>query len=177
MHPSIYTSYTHSQLGELVGLERSFPVAYTFVVYNSPQQILRLLRYLYRPTNFYCIYPGIPLLLVILLLLGLFLRTHSTVKVVSISVPTKVCEVHLSGFRSWNDGVVTTLEPVIPRNCSRLFNRSLHDVTTTIANNCNWKSGLTDLDILCMTSNCSQVAQYKKSSPHSYICFKTLPPA
>ena len=71
-----------------------------------------------------------------------------------------VCEVPLSGFRSWNDGVVTTLEPVIPRNCSRLFNRSLHDVTTTITRNRNWKSGSTDLDILRMTSNCSQVAQY-----------------
>ena len=163
------------------------------------------------------------LLVGILLLLGLVLRNHSTVKVVSSSEPTvnqyepqtvgptleyfqeapgkeinqtissqppgqsspsqspggygvesvsgggglghtvglpAVCEVPLTGFRSWNDGVVTTLEPVIPRNCSRLFNRSLHDVTTTIANNRNWKSGSTNLDILRMTSNCSQVAQY-----------------
>ena len=38
-------------------LERSFPVAYNFLVYNSSQQILRLLRYLYRPTNYYCIHP------------------------------------------------------------------------------------------------------------------------
>jgi len=38
-------------------LEREFPVAYTFVVYNSPQQVVRLLRYLYRPQNIYCIHP------------------------------------------------------------------------------------------------------------------------
>lgn len=38
-------------------LERSFPIAYSFVVYDSPQQVLRLLRFLYRPTNVYCIHP------------------------------------------------------------------------------------------------------------------------
>ena len=38
-------------------LERSFPIAYTLVIHNSPQQILRLLRFLYRPINMYCIHP------------------------------------------------------------------------------------------------------------------------
>lgn len=37
-------------------LERSFPVAYSFVVYDSPQQVVRLLRLLYRPTNTYCLH-------------------------------------------------------------------------------------------------------------------------
>ena len=37
-------------------LERSFPIAFTFVVYNNPQQVLRLLRLLYRPQNSYCIH-------------------------------------------------------------------------------------------------------------------------
>ena len=118
-------------------------------------------------------YLKILLLLSLILTLGLIIRAHLVNKVLSqevaklcarggdltVELPA-VCEVPSSGFRSWNDGVVTTLKPVIPRNCSRLFNRSLHDVTTTIANNRNWKSGSTDLDILRMTSNCSQVAQY-----------------
>ena len=38
-------------------LEVSFPVAYNFLVYDSPQQFLRLLRLLYRPQNVYCIHP------------------------------------------------------------------------------------------------------------------------
>lgn len=38
-------------------LERSFPIAYSFVIYNSPQQVLRLFKYLYKPTNVYCIHP------------------------------------------------------------------------------------------------------------------------
>ena len=38
------------------GLERSFPIAFTFVVHDSPQQVLRLLRLLYRPHNTYCIH-------------------------------------------------------------------------------------------------------------------------
>ena len=37
-------------------LEESFPIAFTFVVYDSPQQVLRLLRLLYRPQNTYCIH-------------------------------------------------------------------------------------------------------------------------
>ena len=38
-------------------LEVSFPVAYIFVVYDNPQQIVRLLKLLYRPQNVYCIHP------------------------------------------------------------------------------------------------------------------------
>ena len=37
-------------------LEKDFPIAFTFVVYDSPQQVLRLLRLLYRPQNSYCIH-------------------------------------------------------------------------------------------------------------------------
>ena len=36
--------------------ERNFSIAFTFVVYHSPQQVLRLLRLLYRPQNVYCIH-------------------------------------------------------------------------------------------------------------------------
>lgn len=38
-------------------LERSFPIAYTFIVYDNPQQVLRLLKVLYRPTNVYLFHP------------------------------------------------------------------------------------------------------------------------
>lgn len=38
-------------------LELKFPIAYSFVVYSSPEQFLRLLRLLYRPQNVYCIHP------------------------------------------------------------------------------------------------------------------------
>ncbi len=38
-------------------LELSFPIAFVFVVYNSPQQVMRLLKLLYRPHNQYCISP------------------------------------------------------------------------------------------------------------------------
>ena len=37
-------------------LEKSFPLAFTFVVYDSPQQVLRLLRLMYKPQNSYCIH-------------------------------------------------------------------------------------------------------------------------
>ena len=35
-------------------LEREFPVAFAFVIHNSPQQIFRLLKVLYKPQNTYC---------------------------------------------------------------------------------------------------------------------------
>ena len=38
-------------------LELSFPIAFIFVVYESPEQFLRLLKVLYRPHNVYCIHP------------------------------------------------------------------------------------------------------------------------
>ena len=37
-------------------LEQSFPVAFTFVVNSSPQQVFRLLKLLYRPQNTFCIH-------------------------------------------------------------------------------------------------------------------------
>ena len=38
-------------------VEVSFPIAFSFVVYDSPEQFLRLLKVLYRPGNVYCIHP------------------------------------------------------------------------------------------------------------------------
>ena len=38
-------------------LERSFPLAFSFLINNSPQQVLRLLKVIYRPHNQYCIIP------------------------------------------------------------------------------------------------------------------------
>jgi len=37
-------------------LERDFPIAYIFLVYQSPLQFLRLFRILYKPQNTYCIH-------------------------------------------------------------------------------------------------------------------------
>ena len=36
--------------------ELRFPLAFSFVVYDSPQQIIRLLKAIYRPQNIYCIH-------------------------------------------------------------------------------------------------------------------------
>lgn len=37
-------------------LERDFPLAFTFIVNGSPQQVVRLLKLLYRPQNVFCIH-------------------------------------------------------------------------------------------------------------------------
>lgn len=38
-------------------VEVTFPIAFIFVVYDNPEQFLRLLKVLYRPGNMYCIHP------------------------------------------------------------------------------------------------------------------------
>ena len=38
-------------------VETEFPIAFIFVVYTNPGQILRLLKAIYRPHNLYCIHP------------------------------------------------------------------------------------------------------------------------
>ena len=40
-------------------LERSFPIAFLFLVYNSPQQVVRLLKVIYRQHNQYCLIPDL----------------------------------------------------------------------------------------------------------------------
>ena len=40
-------------------LERSFPIAYSFLIHNNPRQVIRLLKLLYRPHNQYCIAPDL----------------------------------------------------------------------------------------------------------------------
>ena len=37
--------------------ERNFSIAYSVLFHNSPQQIMRLLRVIYRPHNVYCLHP------------------------------------------------------------------------------------------------------------------------
>ena len=37
--------------------EKNFPLAYVILFHNSPQQIMRLLRVIYRPHNVYCLHP------------------------------------------------------------------------------------------------------------------------
>ena len=38
-------------------LERTFPIAFNLLVHNDLQQVVRLLRFLYRPHNTYCVHP------------------------------------------------------------------------------------------------------------------------
>jgi len=37
--------------------ENQFPLAFTFVIYSRPVQVIRLLKAIYRPHNIYCIHP------------------------------------------------------------------------------------------------------------------------
>ena len=36
--------------------ENEFPLAFSIVMYKDPEQVVRLLRMIYRPSNYYCIH-------------------------------------------------------------------------------------------------------------------------
>ena len=55
---SFVKNYLNNNL-YITKLEYSFPIAFVFVIYNSPQQVVRLLRVLYRHHNQYCLHPDL----------------------------------------------------------------------------------------------------------------------
>ncbi len=74
--------------------------------------------------------------------------------------PYKVCEVPQSRFKAWNEGVVTVLEPMIERDCNRVFAGNTEETDRIQAENRYWKNALTDKDLLQRTTNCSWVVDY-----------------
>lgn len=74
------------------------------------------------------------------------------------------CERPPFGFKSWKPGVVTTLRPVIRRNCTRILARHSRDINRARVMNYAWNNGMTDEMVLNMTKDCSKVVDYFKDN-------------
>ena len=70
------------------------------------------------------------------------------------------CEVPLNAFKSWEDGIVTTLKPLIHRDCKKILAGDQEEIERVQKEKNNWKNTLSDDNILQMTENCSQVVDY-----------------
>ena len=71
-----------------------------------------------------------------------------------------VCELPVGGFKSWKDGVVTVVKPVIERNCTKIFAGDQHEVKRVLKQNLSWANEVSDHKLLQMVGNCSWVREY-----------------
>ena len=71
-----------------------------------------------------------------------------------------VCELPVGGFKSWKDGVVTVVKPVIKRSCTKIFAGDQREIVRVRRQNMNWKDEVTDNKLLKMVENCNRVKEY-----------------
>ena len=71
-----------------------------------------------------------------------------------------VCELPVGGFKSWKDGVVTVVKPVIERNCTKIFAGDQQEVRRVMRQNSGWTNEVSDHKLLQMVGNCSWVREY-----------------
>ena len=73
-------------------------------------------------------------------------------------VPNSHCDSKIgSSFRGWDDGVVTVLEPVIQRNCTKIFLRDKWEIIRARVRTAKWRNSLSDEDLFKKTEKCSWV--------------------
>ena len=65
------------------------------------------------------------------------------------------CEVPEGGYKAWNDEVLTTVRPVIPRNCVKLFKGDSKEAERVKQESKKWANALTDDAFLKTASSCS----------------------
>ena len=91
-------------------------------------------------------------------------------------VITVQCEVPPTGFKAWNDGVVTVVKPVnLLRNCSKIFSGDKEEINKVVTQSARWKNALTDKELLKRTENCSWVREYFKDNLYVTNLERTFP--
>ena len=86
------------------------------------------------------------------------------------------CKIPLSGFKAWNDGVVTVVKPVnLQRNCSKIFSGDKEEIKKVVTLSARWKNALPDKELLKKTENCSWVREYFKDNLYVTNLERTFP--
>ena len=65
------------------------------------------------------------------------------------------CEVPPTGFKSWEEGVVTTLSPKVQKRCSKLFKGDKFSAIQVKSQLKHWKNSVGDEEVLEKTKKCS----------------------
>ena len=73
--------------------------------------------------------------------------------------PALTCKQPPGGFKAWKNGLVTVLNPEIPRKCQRLFDNDREEIERVKNDSKIWKNELSDDEFLQKTRDCSWVRE------------------
>ena len=85
------------------------------------------------------------------------------------------CQVPSGGFRAWDKGVVTSLEPEIPVNCSRVISRDKKEINRVKSAMSGWKNALSDKELMRKMENCSWLRDYFSDNLYNSKLEKSFP--
>lgn len=87
------------------------------------------------------------------------------------------CTIPPGGFKSWNQGVVTVLKPILQRNCSKLFAGDRNESERIKTESKSWKNSLSDTEFLQRTRNCSWLREELKNNLYNTALEQDFPMA
>ena len=86
------------------------------------------------------------------------------------------CQLPAGGFKAWRSGLVTVLEPVIPRrDCKKLMAGDKAEARRIQAASKQWMGSITDTLFLKQTQDCNQLRQTFKNNLYSTILEQDFP--
>ena len=88
----------------------------------------------------------------------------------SVSAKSASCQIPTGGYKAWKSGLVTVLEPVIPRrDCQKLMSGDKTEARRIQAASKQWTSSITDTMFLKQTRDCDQLRQTFKNNLYNTI--------
>ena len=85
------------------------------------------------------------------------------------------CQVPPGGFRAWSEGVVTSLEPEVKVNCSRVISRDKKEINRVKSAMSGWKNALSDKELMRKMENCSWLRDYFSDNLYNSKLEKSFP--
>lgn len=87
------------------------------------------------------------------------------------------CTIPPGGFKSWNKGVVTLLNPAIQRNCTKLFAGDQEEAQRTKNESKAWENSLSNREFLERTRNCSWLREELENNLYNTALEREFPMA
>ena len=85
------------------------------------------------------------------------------------------CQIPHGGFKAWKSGLVTVLEPVIPRDCRKLMAGDEAETRRIRAASKVWKNALTDTKFLLQTKDCLRLRNTFSNSLYNTVEERNFP--
>ena len=104
-------------------------------------------------------------------------KTSSTNQLITEQSARSVsCQLPTNGFKAWKSGLVTVLEPVIPRrDCKKLIDGDKTEARRIQAASKQWRSSITDTQFLKQTRECNHLQQTFNNNLYNTILERDFP--